>query len=392
MKKRCHASRTIVGLSAMVGFASAAPGQANYAGPLAGPAALSIIPAGSAQNARGREGEDVLAFATLSAGGRVYDSGTVVIVGQALVGTLSSSQFTMVVGPVPGLLGPPTQTNPPVQAAAPHDVRKHRYISIDPSSNADNEVAYKVELVEMLRCTGDLRRTCSVDADCPNVCDNDADITCSSDPACSGGTCVSTTPCVHHPDEGLSWWVQEPEQEPLGCRLPGGCTDEDWFARLDTTPHFQSWDGFGVVDSSLLHISDCQITPVATYAVSACAPPTGDVCSDALIVSTILIPPPGNYGDVVGIVDSDTVEFTAPNQILNVTDVSGYLLTNQNYGLPGDPEPQAHWTWVDMEGQGAPFYRPQAILNVGDLNQILFGLMGRPYSWAGNNVDPGDCP
>ncbi|UCE58555.1 MAG: hypothetical protein JSU63_14055 [Phycisphaerales bacterium] len=58
----------------------------------------------------------------------------------------------------------------------------------------------------------------------------------------------------------------------------------------------------------------------------------------------------------------------------------------------GDPKPQAHWTWVDMEGQSAPFYRPQAILNVGDLNQILFGLMGRPYSWAGNNVDPGDCP
>ncbi|UCE60369.1 MAG: hypothetical protein JSU63_01200 [Phycisphaerales bacterium] len=58
----------------------------------------------------------------------------------------------------------------------------------------------------------------------------------------------------------------------------------------------------------------------------------------------------------------------------------------------GDPKPQAHWTWVDLEGQGAPFYRPQAILNVGDLNQILFGLQGRPYSWAGNNVDPGDCP
>ncbi|UCE61380.1 MAG: hypothetical protein JSU63_06455, partial [Phycisphaerales bacterium] len=205
-------------------------------------------------------------------------------------------------------------------------------------------------------------------------------------------TCVPTAPCVHHPDEELTWWVQGPEQEPLGCRLPGGCTDEDWFARLDTTAHFQTWNDFGVVDSSLLHISDCQITPVATYAVRACAPPTGQICGEPLVIGTILRPPPGNYGDVVGPVDPVTTEFDPPNQILSVGDISGYLLTNLNYGLPGDPKPQAHWTWVDMEGQGAPFYRPQAILNVGDLNQILFGLMGRPYSWAGNNVDPGNCP
>ncbi|UCE60918.1 MAG: S8 family serine peptidase [Phycisphaerales bacterium] len=283
---------------------------------------------------------------------------------------------------------------PELPTGARHQARKHRYISIDQSVNGVFEIAYKIELVEMLRCAGDLRRTCSVDADCPGVCDNDSDITCSGDAGCAlvGGTCVVTTPCVHHPDEGLSWWVQTPVQEPLGCRLPGGCTDEDWFARLDTTAHFQTWNDFGVADSSLLHISDCQITPVATYAVSACAPPTGDVCSAPLVIGTILRPPPGNYGDVVGPVDPVTIEFDPPNQILSVGDISGYLLTNLNYGLPGDPKPQAHWTWVDMEGQGAPYYRPQGILNVSDLNQILFGLEGRPYSWAGNNVDPGDCP
>ncbi|UCE60919.1 MAG: M4 family metallopeptidase [Phycisphaerales bacterium] len=280
----------------------------------------------------------------------------------------------------------------PALPPAPHDARKNRYISIDPSTNADNEVAYKVELVEMMRCAGDLRRTCSVDADCPNVCDNDSDISCTGDAACSGGTCVPTEPCVHHPAEGLTRWVQDPQQEPLGCRLPGGCTDEDWFARLNLYPHFRTWNDFGVTSSALLHISDCEITPVARYEIRACAPPTGDVCTDPLVIATILRPPPGNYGDVVGPVDPVTMEFDPPNQILSVGDISGYLLTNQNYGLPGDPKPQAHWTWVDLEGQGAPFYRPQAILNVGDLNQILFGIMGRPYSWAGNNVDPGDCP
>ncbi|UCE60716.1 MAG: hypothetical protein JSU63_02985 [Phycisphaerales bacterium] len=288
---------------------------------------------------------------------------------------------------------PSTPISPPGLPSDPtHAARKNRYISIDPSTNSDSEVALRVDLAEMMRCTGDLRRTCSVDGDCPNVCDNDADITCAGDPACGGGTCVVTAPCIHHPDEGLSWWVQEPQQEPLGCRLPGGCTDEDWFARLDNAPHFRTWNNFGVADSSLLHISDCQITPVATYAVSVCLPASGDICSDSLMIGTILRPPPGNYGDVVGPVDPVTTEFDPPNQILNVGDISGYLLTNLNYGLPGDPKPQAHWTWVDVEGQGDPFYRPQGILNVSDLNQILFGLAGRPFSWAGNNVDPGDCP
>ncbi|UCE61966.1 MAG: hypothetical protein JSU63_09590, partial [Phycisphaerales bacterium] len=81
---------------------------------------------------------------------------------------------------------------------------------------------------------------------------------------------------------------------------------------------------------------------------SACLPPTGDICGDALMIGTILRPPPGNYGDVVGPVDPVTTEFDPPNQILSVGDISGYLLTNLNYGLPGDPKPQAHWTWVDM--------------------------------------------
>ena len=117
----------------------------------------------------------------------------------------------------------------------------------------------------------------------------------------------------------------------------------------------------------------------------------GDVCSDALVTGTI-IKPNRNYGDCVGIVDPGTEEFTPPNQIVNVIDIQGYLFTSQNYGAPGNPKPQAHWTWVDLEGEGAPGYRPQAILNVGDLGQILFASAGQPFSQAGKNLDPGNCP
>ncbi|UCE60006.1 MAG: hypothetical protein JSU63_21505, partial [Phycisphaerales bacterium] len=138
----------------------------------------------------------------------LYDCDHVPIPG----GTLVPAQITVIPPPEP----------PDLPSDSDHQARKHRYLSIDPSTNAESEVAYKIELVEMTRCAGDLRRTCSVDADCPHVCDNDADITCTGDPACSGGTCVPTAPCVHHPDEELTWWVQGPEQELLGCRLPGG--------------------------------------------------------------------------------------------------------------------------------------------------------------------------
>ncbi|UCE59403.1 MAG: M1 family metallopeptidase [Phycisphaerales bacterium] len=281
---------------------------------------------------------------------------------------------------------------PPALPPAPHDAPKNRYISVDLTPNGNTIFAYKVEIVEMKRCLGDYRRACSVDAHCPNVCNNNEDITCLSDAACEGGTCVPTVPCLHHFSEGSSWWLQDPQREPLGCRPPGACTDEDWFARLDATPHFRAWDEFGDVDSTVLHISGCAITPVATYAVSACATPTGDVCGEPLIIGTIS-KPDRNYGDVVGVVDPATNEFTPPNGIVNVTDVSGYLLTNANWAdASGLPKPQAHWTWFDLHGEGPPNYRPQGILSVGDLSEILFGIEGDPFAASGGNVDPSGCP
>ncbi|UCE59437.1 MAG: hypothetical protein JSU63_18585, partial [Phycisphaerales bacterium] len=307
-----------------------------------------------------------------------------------------------------------------------HQQRKHRFLTIDPSCFGNEEVAIRVELTELWRCENDLRRSCreNTPTDCPGVCDNDPDITCVTDAQCPGSFCVpggESTTCAEHPSVGVVKWVEEPRNEPSGCRVKmcenntsvrctdsddcaSGecvCLDTDWFANLGVIPDgtvtegvgaLRAWNDFGVSDSSVLHITDCEIIPCATYAVSFCLPPTYDTCSAPLEIGTILLAPPTNYGDVVGPVDPVTVEFDPPNQIGSVGDISGYLLTNQNYGLPGDPNPQAHWTWVDLEGEGAPLYRPQAILSVGDLSQILFGLEGRPYSWAGKNVDPDDCP
>ncbi|UCE58749.1 MAG: hypothetical protein JSU63_15050 [Phycisphaerales bacterium] len=290
----------------------------------------------------------------------------------------------------PGPGGDPV--NSPQIPPWPHNVRKNRYLSIDPSTNADTEVALRVDLVDMNRCSGDLRRACRLghDDDCPTVCDSDLDIVCLSDVPCDGGSCVETGPCVVHPDEGLTLWVEEPEQEPIFCRLPGGCTDQDWLARLGDTPYARSWNDFGVSDSSVLHVSDCQVTPVATYAVRACLPPTFDTCSDPLVIGTIR-KPNRYYADVVGPVDPITQEFAPPDGFTDVRDVQCGLLTNLNYGVPG-AKPQAHWTWVALATRGYPLYEPFPCLCTTYLQHLLFGVEGRPFAWSGNNVDPGDCP
>jgi len=241
------------------------------------------------------------------------------------------------------------------------EVTKHRYLSIGPNTNSQC-VALKVELTAMRRCEDDLERACTENSDC------------------------TTGVCVQHGDVGSFWWVQAPQNEPLGC-LPGNeCGDDDWFARVDTAFHSQVWD------FATLHVGDCEIVPVATYEIRACLPPDGTVCSAPLTIGTIEQPfiSPGsrvNYGDVAGPVSG--TEFTPPDGIANITDVSAYILTAQNYGTPNTP--QTHPTWVDLKGlgDGSP---PNYILAVPDLQTILQALQGNKWTGEPGNLNPGQCP
>jgi hypothetical protein len=257
---------------------------------------------------------------------------------------------------------------PPGLASSPHGSGKHRYLSIDTTTNVDQSVALKVELVSMRRCSDLPSRACTVDSDC--------------DAAVPGsGT------CVEHADVGMAgpWWVQAPQQEPLGC-IPGPCGAEDWFARVDAAPYFDTWT------LSTLHVGDCEMIPVASFEIRACLPPDGAICSDPLTIGTIAQPfvSPGfrgNYGDVAGTVVG--TEFSPPDGITNVVDVSAYILTKQNYGTANTP--QTHPTWVDLHGlgDGNP---PQYILNVSDLGQILKAFAGDAWTDDPGNMTPGQCP
>ncbi|UCE59911.1 MAG: hypothetical protein JSU63_21005 [Phycisphaerales bacterium] len=236
-----------------------------------------------------------------------------------------------------------------------HQAPKNRYISIDPSTNGPTPVALEVSLSSMMRCSDDLSLACESDGDC-------------------SGT------CIEHPDTGLTWWVGEPFQEPRGC-LPPPCGADDSIARMVHQPVFRVWT------EETLHVGDCEMVPVATYGIRAT--PDGETFSAPLSVATIGKPGLAHYGDVVGMSTGHLPPlpgFTPPNGIVNVSDVSAYLLT-----VDGPFSPSAHVTWIDLHGPGlgSP---PQYVLNASDLTRIYFGMQGETYTQQPNQLDPGQCP
>ncbi|UCE61172.1 MAG: M28 family peptidase [Phycisphaerales bacterium] len=166
---------------------------------------------------------------------------------------------------------------------------------------------------------------------------------------------------------GLLGWVGEP--------------DDNDVSRIVSDPYISdAWP-------ALVHVGDCRIVPVATYVLRST--PDGVTFVRSLDLGTILRPDPWFYGDTAGVGTGDLPPlpgFTPPNQIVNVNDVTAYLLTAK-----GDTTPSAHTTWVDLHGlgDGAP---PNYLLNVSDLQRILFGLEGQLYGDASDQLDPADCP
>jgi len=308
---------------------------------------------------------------------------------------------------------------PEVPPDAVHQAAKHRYLSVNPSATGSDPFGLEVTLSAMRRCVNDLERACNPDR-CSAESVN-AGVPCTTDNNCINGTCISECGtfglCQQHPDVGSVWWVQAPQEEPLGC-LPGPCGPTDRFARVEPRPgDVPLTEDFRFWDLELLHVGDCEIVPAATYEIRACLPPDGTICGDPLTIGTVnqpFIAPGfrGNFGDVAGPVVG--TEFTPPDGIGNIGDVSAYVLTSQNYGTANTP--QAHPTWVDLHGlvlrcsgsgdnclsnddcpQGetcaaAPGNPPQYILNVADLGQILKALQGNKWTDDPGNLNPASCP
>ncbi len=288
--------------------------------------------------------------------------------------------------------------SPPGLPANPeHHARKHRYVSIDATTNFPNEVSIKIEIAEMNRCQNDLRRSCIDNADCPTVCAAEPDLhSCGDGSICPDGVCIESGPCGPHPDVGLSWYAQQPQTRGADC--PNGmCDEEDWYARVGPGPYGSDWNECNETPEwtggcSTLHIADCEIVPGVVYEVSACDAVAGDPCSDPLPVETTrkseLMP---HYGDVAGVVTPPNLCcFTPPDNYTNVIDISAYQRTQQNWGTTNSP--QAHPTWIDLHAD-QPGMPPHYILNVTDLFMIIRASVDIwPYENTFGGLAPGDCP
>jgi len=257
----------------------------------------------------------------------------------------------------------------PLPADPPHDRRKNRFISFVPNNTA--AVAFRVELLD-LTCvvTG---RKCSFDSDCRRCVGGTANgDACVINSECqNGGTCeVSGEACVGPvmPVEPVVLgWVGDPIDDP-GESPPGTVT-----ARVvDPMPAPRAWT------ESTIHVGDCEIAPVQTYALSCTT--DGVVFSERLVLATIDKPSGKNWADVVG--SFDGTEWSPSNYLVNVDDVLAWV----KYVTL---KPAPHITVVDLDGE-----RPNFVINATDLQFILAAFLGKPYpppSFA-NQGTPADCP
>jgi hypothetical protein len=269
---------------------------------------------------------------------------------------------------------------PPERPSEPqHRAPKNRYVSIDPTASGVMPVAMQVQVASMRRCSGDDRRACITDEDCPGVCDNNNNLQCTLDAICGGGTCVATAPCVEHSSVGVTRWVGEPS---VSTCVPLADCSGQWFAGLGDTAVFRVWT------EDTVHLAGCEIVPVAEYEIRATA--DGVWFTDPLTIGTIA-KPQVHYGDCVGPVTAG--QFTPPDGFTSVVDVQAYLIAYQG----GATSP--HTTWVDLHGAvvgsacaSGDCVVPQQILNVGDLQTIKFAFLGQTYVETPGHENPGDCP
>ncbi|UCE58772.1 MAG: hypothetical protein JSU63_15165 [Phycisphaerales bacterium] len=181
---------------------------------------------------------------------------------------------------------------------------------------------------------------------------------------------VTLTYSLEFPDsQGSNWWVDAP--------------DENGVSRLSRFPVFRDWSS----DPKLIYVGDCAIVPAAVYEIRIAVAGVG--WGDSIEVATIHAPGIRYYGDVVGVGTGampPTVGFTGPDGIVNVTDVQAFLMTAEGDATPSTPTP-----WVDLHGNGTGV-PPNFILNVSDLQRILFGLEGQMYTDSTDQLDPANCP
>ena len=167
-----------------------------------------------------------------------------------------------------------------------------------------------------------------------------------------------------------SCWVQAPLQS----------GNDQYTARCGATPVFRVWN------EPVVHVGDCEIIPVAIYAIAATS--DGSVFSSSLTVGTILLPTLNlkQWGDVCGI--NNGPEWTPPNQFTNVNDVLALLAFISNAAI----RPQ--FTVANLQAISSADSCLNAFVNTADVLISVRAISGDSYGPpnTGKIVDPNNCP
>ena len=243
----------------------------------------------------------------------------------------------------------------PRLADPPHGIRKNRFVSISPTSASP--ASWSVELLD-LACslTG---ATCAFDSDC-TVCVGgpNGGAICSRNSECPSGSCdPSGESCQQQNPPVMLGWVGDPVPMPAEVAQPGVTAA----LVVSDRPAARAWN------ESIVHVGDCEIAPVRSYAIRATA--DGIFFSDPLIVATIAQPQGKFWGDLVG--NFNGIEWSEPNTLVNVDDVTALIafITDR----PG----AAHITRIDLAG-GAPSFI-NFLVNATDLLLELKAFQGDPF-------------
>ena len=291
---------------------------------------------------------------------------------------------------------------PPLPAPYPHDRPKNRYVSFAPNpANVGIDVAHLVYVLDYqaASCDGTGGR-CRLDHgndDC-NVCSLSgnpcitAPVDCAPGQSClpTGDTCVNDLFNTNVGFEGRTWWVAAP--------------NADGIARLVSQSNRYVSDNW----PTIVHIGDCEIAPLATYAIQAYD--LADLSAGGLNVATISRPTPNYWADCVGALaffcDGDSrnptcdplnntcpggqscmAAYPPPDGVTNFDDIGAAVASFAS--LPGTVLPDK--TWVDIHGDNfgsAMVDPPNFVINFSDIDFMVKAFQGRPYAF----VDPALCP
>ena len=151
-------------------------------------------------------------------------------------------------------------------------------------------------------------------------------------------------------------WLSEPEAD------PGEAPSGTFFSHVvQTVPPPRLWT------EDVVHVGDCEIAPVESYALRATA--EGIIFSPPLVLGTIEKPQGKFWGDIVG--GFDGTSWSGPNGLVNVDDVSAWV----KYVTL---RPAPHVTVVDLAGPAETHF-VNFVINATDLSLILQAFRAQPY-------------